>query len=177
MHCTLSPFLSFFFTLSVCLSLSLSVCRWHFKLEGKLWLDLWRCLSLLSTINVYRTVRISVSVKHILPLLLLCFMFLYLFALHVLLSLSFTHFSFSVFTGRQLTETFFLESPNRPSSHIACPGNKRVSEARKWKIYECPFHSHALSLSLSISVAECAWISVTFDGIKQTVNWLEEPND
>lgn len=155
MHCTLSPFLSYFFTLSVCLSLSLSVCRWHFKLEGKLWLDLWRCLSLLSTINVYRTVRVSVSVsvKHILPLLLLCFMFLYLFALHVLLSLSFTHFFVQRFyrpaTNRNF---FFLESPNHPSSHIACPGNKRVSEARKWKIYECPFHSHALSLSLSISL-------------------------
>lgn len=156
MHCTLSPFLSYFFTLSVCLSLSLSVCRWHFKLEGKLWLDLWRCLSLLSTINVYRTVRVSVSVKHILPLLLLCFMFLYLFALHVLLSLSFTHFFVHRFYRPATNRNFFFWSPpiaQAPTSRA--PATSVWVKRENGKFTSVPFtrmHSPSLSLPLLLSV-------------------------
>lgn len=59
-----------------------------------------------------------------------------------------------VFTGRRLIETFWYP-PNRVARQ----------QARKWKIYDSP--------TVSLSYAVCAWTSVTFDGIKQTVNWLE----
>lgn len=157
MHCTLSPFLSFFFTLSVCLSLSLSVCRWHFKLEGKLWLDLWRCLSLLSTINVYRTVRISVSVKHILPLLLLCFMFLYLFALHVLLSLSFTHIFVQHFYRPATNRNFCFGVPQSPKLPHRVPRQQACEWSEKMENLRV---SLSLACTLPLSLYLCCWVCV-----------------
>lgn len=92
-HCTLSPTV----TLARSLSLSLSsLSQFVSSVSSRENFD-WICdvSVFLSVINVYRTHPVRSSVKsNILPLLLLCFMLLSIrlfAALHVLLSLSFTH--------------------------------------------------------------------------------------
>lgn len=71
---------------------------------------------------------------------------------------------------RPATNRNFLVYPRsiyRPA-HIAWPGNKREN-GKFTRLSLFLFRSFSFAHSVSV----CAWISVAFDSIKQTVNWLE----
>lgn len=69
-----------------------------------------------------------------------------------------------VFTGRRLIETFWYI----PAPYAAQPTSRGPATSEKMEnLRDC------LSFSFAHSLSVCAWISVAFDSIKQTVNWLE----